>query len=441
MHLRRSGSRLDLLASTAIAALCAFGLAHSAAAQTAAPAPTSTPTPAPAEPAPAAAPAAAAPSTPAAWIDTLKFSAQIDAGVVINPYSPSDGLNFGQSFTDRSNSVLLNQLLLTVQRPLDPKATDYDFGFKVQAMYGTDARYTHFLGIWDYVTNQRTQVDLVEANAQIHTPWLTDGGIDFKIGLFATPIGYETIDPSTNPFYTHSYIFNYGLPFKQTGAYAVTHLSPNIDVYTGIDTGENTTFGIGDNNTAVAGMAGLGVNLLDGNLTILGLSHFGPETAARAFPHADCCARVENDIVLTWKATTDLTFVTEGNWIHDDYFMADAYGVAQYASYALNDQITLNARAEVYRDQNGFFVAAFPNSLGPVNALGGFPATAISGGKTTYGEVTLGFTYKPSVPAPIANLMLRPEVRWDGALNGTKPFNGGKNSNAVLISGDIVLGF
>jgi len=42
--------------------------------------------------------------------------------------------NFGQLFTDKANSAFLNQASLTVQRPLDPKATGYDFGFKFQAM-------------------------------------------------------------------------------------------------------------------------------------------------------------------------------------------------------------------------------------------------------------------------------------------------------------------
>jgi uncharacterized membrane protein YadS len=49
-------------------------------------------------------------------------------------------LNWGHLFTDKANTPLLNQTILTVQRPLDPKATDYDFGFKGQLMYGSDAR-------------------------------------------------------------------------------------------------------------------------------------------------------------------------------------------------------------------------------------------------------------------------------------------------------------
>ena len=46
--------------------------------------------------------------------------------------------------------------------------------------------------------------------------------MDAHVGLFPTPLGYEVIDPSANPFYSHSYIFQFGLPFKHTGVLATT---------------------------------------------------------------------------------------------------------------------------------------------------------------------------------------------------------------------------
>ena len=66
------------------------------------------------------APTDQAPVAPADWADTLKFSGQIEAGITFNPDSPSDHRNFGHLFTDHSNRLVLNQLLLTAQRPLDP---------------------------------------------------------------------------------------------------------------------------------------------------------------------------------------------------------------------------------------------------------------------------------------------------------------------------------
>ena len=194
-------------------------------------------------------------------------------------------------------------------------------------------------------------------------------------------------------------------------------------------------------------MGGIGLNLLGGNLTVLALSHFGPENATRLLSplgaNANGFWRFENDIVVTWKATDKLTFTTEGNMIRDDFFRASGYGVAQYASYALTDTITLNARAEVWRDQNDFFVAGYPGNFDFVNVEAGLPApfVKLAPRAVTYGELTLGVTYKPTLPPPVSTLMIRPEIRWDSALNGVKAFNAQRTSNAVTFAGDVVLGF
>jgi hypothetical protein len=74
------------------------------------------------------APAAPAPAEeappPGYWINGIHLSAQIQAGIMGNPSGPSDGLNFGHLFTDHANQVQLNQVLLTANKPLDPKDSD-----------------------------------------------------------------------------------------------------------------------------------------------------------------------------------------------------------------------------------------------------------------------------------------------------------------------------
>ena len=125
----------------------------------------------------------APPAPPAKWSDTITFGGQLDVGITGNPSSPNSNRNYGRLYDDLSNTPTLNSLLLTATRPLDPKATTYDLGFKVQGMYGSDARYTHMLGLLDRGTARQLQFDVVEANLMLHTPWLSDGGIDFKAGL------------------------------------------------------------------------------------------------------------------------------------------------------------------------------------------------------------------------------------------------------------------
>ena len=418
-------------------------------------APASAQMPASAPPA-ATAPAAADAPPPGYWINGIHLSAQIEGGVSFNPAGPKQ--NFGQLFSDKPNTVLLNQLLLTATKPLGTKATDFDWGFKLQGLYGSDARYTHFLGELDRaMQNNRNQLDLVEANVLIHLPVLFEGGIDIKGGQYVTPFGSETIDPSTNPFYSHSYIFNFGIPFKHTGVLTTSHVSSMLDIYLGVDTGSNTSFGpYGENNSAVAFLGGFGLNLMEGNLTVVALTHAGPENASRALKpafNADSYYRYFNDILITYKATPELTLTTEFNWVRDDFgatgfstgkpSAANAFGIAQYASYTLSDTLTLNGRAEIYRDDNNFFVAGFGANNGFSQLQKGFGTpltTALRA--TTYGAVTLGVTFKPAdMPAPISGLLIRPEVRYDHDLGGNKAFNGNKDNGSFTIASDVVLTF
>jgi hypothetical protein len=430
---------------------CAVAAAPAAFAQ--APTPATPPAAAPA-PAPAATPAPAAAADqppPGLWVNGIHFYAQLDAGLMGNPYGPADGLNFGRLFDDHANQFQLNQLLLTANKPLDPKNSDYQWGFKAQVMYGSDARYTQFLGELNRVDpNQRYQLDVVEANILAHLPWLTEGGMDIKAGQYPTPIGYETIDPSTNPFYSHSYIFNFALPFKHTGLLAVTHVNDMLDIYSDVDTGTNTTFGpLGDNNGAVGGIGGFNLTLMGGKLTVLALTHFGPDQATRLLSplgvNANGQWRFYNDMVVTYKATDALTLVTEAAWARDGFGTVgkpvNAIGIAQYASYALSDTLALNGRIEYFRDDNNFFVASFPSNNAPILAQQGFApfVHAAPGTNTTYGEMTVGVTWKPAMPAPITGLAIRPEIRWDHSFTNNHPFNAQVNNNSVTLGVDAVL--
>ncbi len=408
-----------MILGSALAAPMAIGAAYG---QTASPAPAATPL--------------------ASWASTISLGLQFDGGIIANPDRPSDGLNYGRLFDDKANTPLLNQVQATATRPINASATGYDVGFTLQATGGTDARYIHYLGELDHVTSSRYQLTLLQANVLLHTPWLTAGGIDFKLGQFVTPIGYETIDPSTNPFYSHSYIFNFG-PFQHTGLEAVWHVNPTVDIYGQVDTGESTTFGTGsgDNNGEPAGLFGLGLNnLAGGKLTLTSLTHLGPENTLRTDPQANSQMRYESDFIATYKASPKLTLVTELNYQHDDSVGADSYGGAQYVSYTLTPSVTLNGRAEIYRDNAGFFVFAYPGTLDAVNALAGRPNTSFSQGRATYSEYTVGLTYKPTLPH-VTLLAFRPEIRWDKTLSGTSLFTDRLQTGSFTFGGDVILGF
>ena len=146
-------------------------------------------------------------------------------------------------------------------------------------------------------------------------------------------------------------------------------------------------------------------------------------------------------MVVTYKHSDKVSFTTELNWIHDTLFRANGFGAAQYVSYALNDTVTLNGRAEIFRDDNGFFVAAFPGYHDFVNAEYGYPATVLTAGPATYSEITFGFTYKPSLPAPVSAFMVRPEIRYDRTLTNTKAYLDFNSRDQLTIAADAILRF
>lgn len=390
------------------------------------------------------------------WWSGTTFSALVDAGATYNPSNPDSGKNFGRTWDDKANGVTLNEIQLTAQRAIDTKSSGYDFGFKLQGIYGADARYTHYLHQFA-ANNDANQFDIFEASVQMHTPWFTQGGFDVKVGEYPTLACVETNDPSNNNFYSHSYIFNYGLPSKHTGILTTLHANSVVDIYAGIDTGTNTTIGTGDNNTALGFLGGVGLTFMDGKLTTLISTHIGPDNAEDAVSNgllpasvnANSALREYNDITTVWKVTDKLTLMNELNWVHDEALnagnAADAYGIAQYGVYALNDTYSLAVRGEVFRDADGVFVAQSGNNADFVRGEEGLPslsANSYAGGKTTYGALSLGVNIKPQLGVPyVSNVLIRPEIRYDASLNDTKPFNSGQDKSMLTTAVDAIVAF
>jgi hypothetical protein len=395
-----------------------------------------------------AAPARADDAAPAhPMVGPVMFSGHIEGGTNINPDDPDNNINYGQLFTDRSNTFRMNQAMATAQKDLDPAAAGLDWGFKAQLMYGTDSRYTHTFGLFDRATNSPYQFDVTELNGLAHLPVIFSGGVDVKAGIYSTPIGFEVIDSTGNFFYTHSYIFNFGIPLKHTGIQTVSHITDMIDLWAGVDTGVNSGapfFRATDNTSSGAFLGGIGINNPIPNLTILALAHIGAENGYVRNAPAPTAGRNSHvrqiyDVVTTYHLNDALTIANETNFIKDDLSPgtghpgATAEGSAFYGIYKLNDQLSFGARAEIFRDDQGFFVGAFQSNSAFLNsqrtptAVGNVNNSAYNAGKMTYGALTLGANYTPPIALPGSlGLVIRPEARWDhawGGVAGAKPFD------------------
>jgi carbohydrate-selective porin OprB len=276
-------------------------------------------------------------------------------------------------------------------------------------------------------------------------PYLTKGGLDLKGGQFVTLMGAEVIYAPGNPLYSHSYIFNFGIPLKHTGFLLTTHLTDQIDLHSGVVTGINT--GTDDNNDAVSFHGGISWKSKNEKVLLFGSVHYGPENDTKyrkpgfggVDPNDD--GRLIGDVVITLKPTDNLTFITDLNYGYDDGFSAEWYGVAQYVTLQVNKWLGVVVRGEVFRDDDGFAVAKFKDNDGFINVQRGElhavpPGDVVPGADTTYTALTLGLNVKPCEP-----VMLRPEVRWDWASGGNKPFNDGGDNQMFTIAMDVLFKF
>ena len=147
---------------------------------------------------------------------------------------------------------------------------------------------------------------------------------------------------------------------------------------------------------------------MDGKLTILALTHFGPEQATRVLSplgfNANGYWRFFNDVLLTYKATDTLDPLPR----RTGFGTATACVLRQdgqrvrrgpVCAYALTETLTLNGRAELgATTTTSSSRPSLPNSVVRFQQGLSTPGPAAPGTNTTYGALTLGVTWKPEMP-------------------------------------------
>lgn len=149
-------------------------------------------------PAPVAAPSAVQPATPKeagkSWFSDIDVGLQIEGGAMANTGHPDNGMNFGQLLQSHSDTAMLNQVALTITKPVDPVGDGYGLGANIQMLYGSDARAYIITGISDrWLDHHRYQLTPIQANIALHMPWLTKDGLDMQVGILSSPMGVEEI--------------------------------------------------------------------------------------------------------------------------------------------------------------------------------------------------------------------------------------------------------
>ena len=179
----------------------------------------------------------------------LNIYGYVEGGWTLDFSNPPDGPGgvpshhiVGRSFDTQSNSILLDQVDLVLERTVDLTKKKFDLGFRIEQIYGADAAYIHSNGLTIYGPSRigdartpKTQYDLNQAYVDIAFG-MVGNGLDIRLGKWNTLLGYEVISPTGNPFYSHSFAF-FNLPFTQTGALATYNVTDSLSVTGGMSRG------------------------------------------------------------------------------------------------------------------------------------------------------------------------------------------------------------
>jgi Putative beta-barrel porin-2, OmpL-like. bbp2 len=138
--------------------------------------------------------------------------------------STSSKSNSPESYWLKPNTVLLDQLIFRVERPVDSIQKDHvDVGFRSTFLYGSDYRYTTAGGWFSgqlLKHNQLYGFDPTEQYIDVYVPQVFDGTI-IRVGRWIACPDIETQFAPDNYLASHSILFTFDT-YTQTG-FMVTH--------------------------------------------------------------------------------------------------------------------------------------------------------------------------------------------------------------------------
>lgn len=369
----------------------------------------------------------------------------VDAGVTANSEFNESRYNGVTTFNDRHEGML-NQFYVVTERTIDPCRCGWDWGGRVDLLYGTDYIFTQAVGLeldpdgtplsgW----NGSPFYGLAMPQAYVEVGY---DRLSTKLGHFYTPIGYEGVMAPNNFFYSHSYTHQYGEPFTHSGALANYRLSERANLVGGVVNGWNALDRVTD---PLAYLGGVQWNNDDGlSVALIAISGMEP-TLTNSLAAGGFTPRHMYSLVVNYQLNDCWTYVFQHDLGHQDDGAAispqglpsvnphaEWYGINHYLFRTINSCWSAGFRFEWFRDDDGVRVTGIRPDLGhPLFAVPGQFAG-------DFYEMTAGLNWKPN-----HNLIVRPEVRYDWfdglELNGIGPFSDGNRVDQFLAAVDVIL--
>jgi Putative beta-barrel porin-2, OmpL-like. bbp2 len=362
-------------------------------------------------------------------LSNTTISGYVDVSAQFTPQS--NGITPNYYYNQPGNSINLNVVDIAIDKPLDE--SPWASGYHVEFFVGPVAQ---AMGLNN---------DIRQAYVTLRTP--VGNGIDWKIGIFDTIVGYESTTSGSNPNYTKSYGYNME-PTTHTGILGTYKICDTVSVVGGVaDTayaGGNSPTGGGSYtaapNTALyrpTVMGGVNLTAPDsfgwakgGTFSADIINTSGSTGGGNASPNnnGDGATTYYAGVTLPTPVAA-LKFGASFDYLNARDVSGNEWDGAIYSTYQFNDKLSLNLRAE-YFDGKPLF-----NS----GAYAPFPAFPPNTGNNEAQEVTATVQY-----ALWANVLTRLEVRWDHSNStgfGYTTPAGSQQQNAFLLAAQAIYTF
>jgi len=323
----------------------------------------------------------------------------------------------------KANGFNLDVIQLTLDKALDEQP--WSAGYHVDLWAGPDANVLHTAS-----TGTANDFAIRQAYIALNTP--VGNGLDWKVGVFDSIIGYESIETPSNPNYTRSYGHSME-PQTHTGVLASYRFCDVVSMKAGVadTTGPwiNLRDPQGNSETYKTWMAALtltapsSLGFLSGSTLTAGIVNgFDPNPVHSTVAGAYAMGDRQTSLYLGSAIATpikDLSLGASFDYVNIRQMEGETWSLAGYASYKATDKLSLHLRGEYVKDSLGFFSEHYDAA-----GLNG-PATGTPGTIDTAASSSHIMAYTATVQYDLwKNVISRVELRWDHSCDNHRSFGG-----------------
>ena len=352
-------------------------------------------------------------------IASTTLSGYVDTSAILK-FGAGDTV-VGRSFDgpSKQNGFNLNVVKLQLEKPLDEG--QWSAGYRVGLMFGPDAN--TLASTSSGVANTTSDFAIKNAYVALRAP--VGNGLDFKVGVFDTLVGYEVMEAGNNPNYSRSFAF-YLEPIIHTGVLASYKLCDVVSV----------SGGVADPNNPIVNANQINVRSSVSSLfTYMGaLTLTAPESTGFMKGATLTGAVIDNgiasapDIVhyyaglslptpikgVTFGAAYDYRGNDAGQGVSSSY----ANAISGYLVFQVSEKLKWATRAEYASGTTGTWYAAKPGKSDELLGI----------------TTTLDYSLW-------ASAITRLEFRWDHDLSNTGIFNDGSDVNCLSLALNVIYNF